>query len=301
MEQVDNALKFDWTVAGRILGPKTAYMLSDEQKQLLYDCKPKVTVTRVPTFPTPGWSKRNVLSSRVAWARVRLREHKAEKSDIAPGVQGLPATEKSRVIMDAAATEPTPDTTWHNEAKAEGDPALAALSEGLQIYIKDVLEKALHCARQRQNLDGVRLWQQQLAGGSNKPALSLRLGCDVNRQIALAQGNAAMTCKRMEEALRRETKIPDKEREISQETLSKATSMADLAIRPKLGKAIEEAEAHGKRSFDVFGGKDSQDPPFGRVPKQAKLEVVDFQTGMKFSSNTRRRQRASTMSSSFFF
>lgn len=77
--------------------------------------------------------------------------------------------------------------------------------------------------------------------------------------------------------------------------------MSDLALRPKLGKTVVQAEIEGKRNFEIYGGKDSREPPLGRVPKFAKLEVVDFQNGMNFVRPGRRRHQAATVSSSFFF
>jgi hypothetical protein len=56
----------------------------------------------------------------------------------------------------------------------------------------------------------------------------------------------------------------------------------------------------GKRKFEIYGGKNCDEPPLGRVTKFAKLEVVDFQTGMGFMRRGRHHQ-ASTTSSSFSF
>ena len=118
-----------------------------------------------------------------------------------------------------AASVPTieNDTTnhvWFNEARAEQDPTLALLSEASEVFLKTTIEKAISKARLRQNLDGVRLWHP-LQAHSNIPNYSssvevptppafIRLGCDVRRQIALAEGNAAKVYQRMEEAISRQ-------------------------------------------------------------------------------------------------
>jgi hypothetical protein len=313
MELVDHAANFDWTVAGSVLGDTTQWTLTDEQRKLIYDSKSTVNAGAqasepvASAFPLEGWSQRNVISSRVAWARLRLgrKQLVAAANPVVGGLLSLPLVPDQKAItMDEQPTTSVTtevDAVWYNEEKAEEDKALAVLSEGAEIYLKSVLEKALYCARQRQNLDGIRLWHQQFApGASEKPALSLRLGCDVDRQVAQAAGNAAMTCKRMEEALERQSDVPTRYRVLNEETLASATSMSDLALRPKLGKAVAEADGEGKRSFEIYGGKESGEPPFGRVPKIAKLEVVDFQTGMNFTQRGRRHQ-ASTLSSSFFY
>jgi hypothetical protein len=139
------------------------------------------------SFPVAGWSQRNVISSRVAWARLRLARNE---------VTSLRDTPDANTTADSAiGSEPVP--TWYNEKNAEEDSTLAVLSEGAEIYLKSVLQKVLHCARQRQNLEGTRLWYPQDTGAS-KPALVIRLGCDVERSLAQVAGDAGMTCPRME-------------------------------------------------------------------------------------------------------
>jgi hypothetical protein len=315
MEQVDHAANFDWTVAGSILGDETRWTISEEQRRLIYDSRTTVNATSAqdevsdtPSFPIPGWSQRNVISSRLAWSRLRRGRKQLEEISnpvVGGGLLSLNSVPgQNSVTMDDGTTTTVTkevDAVWHNEEKAEEDAALAVLSEGAEIYIRSVLEKALHCARQRQNLDGIRLWHQQYtAHTAEKPALSLRLGCDVERQVAQSIGNAAMTCKRMEEALERQSDIPEAYRAITDDSLKTASSMYELALLPKLGRAITDAEVEGKRNFDLYNGRNAHEPPFGRVPKMAKIEVVDFQTGMNFV-RPGRRHHASTLSSSFFY
>ncbi len=222
-----------------------------------------------------------------------------------------PATPTATPSTPGAETESSPkpavpviENSWVNDETAEQDKALALLSEGCQIYLKGVLQKAVQCARQRQNLDGIRLWHQQYAFSkgissvtssalskeskknadkSKKPPLALRLGCDVSRQVAQAQGNAALTVKRMEEALDRQTGIPMRVRELNQDTMLEATSMGDLSWRPLLKKGAEKADIQAKRSFEVYGGSESKDPPLGRVPKKANLMVEDFVMGAELT------------------
>ena len=323
MEHVDNAFGFDWTVAGSLLGESMYSTLDEEQKRLLFDSRVSALDSEKShpegiSFPLEGWSQRNVISSRVAWARLRLGRNKVASSTPAnpvvggglldiqhiPGKKVITIENASTTAESSATTIDAASSVWFNEEKAEEDAALAVLSEGAEIYIKSVLEKALHCARQRQNLDGSRLWYQQFTKpGEAKPALSLRLGCDVERQLALVAGNAAMTCKRMEEARERQSNVPKRDVVFSHATLSQATSMSDLALRPKLGHAMQDADLTGKRYFEIYGGKNTKnEPPLGRLAKVAKLEVVDFQTGMAFSPSKRgRRHQAATTSSSFSF
>ena len=238
-------------------------------------------------------------------------------------------------------TTATTKMAWINDDLAEEDQVLAVLSEGAEIYLRSVLEKALHCARQRQNVDGLRLWHQQYIihnkesssssttaaaspeksdtspdqSGPNRndkndaeqqqdrPALSLRLGCNIVRQVARAAGNAATLCHRAEQALRRQQQKQQQPLEggaVTPEILARASSLSDVALRPRLRQAVEEADAEAKRQFDVYGGRDAEEP-FGRLPKRAKLEVIDFKNGMNFARPGRRRHRASTNSSSFHY
>jgi hypothetical protein len=170
------------------------------------------------------------------------------------------------------------------------------------------LEKALHAARQRQGLDAIRLWHMQHS--SQPPAIGLRLGCDVNRQLALARANETLAVKRMEEALERlrrpaaassgEPNSSSGDDGVTDEIFLNAASMADLALQPKLGNIGTTLETSAKRNMDAYL-TGSREPPFGRVPKVARIELVDFQTGMQFVLPGNRYQKAGTHSSSFFF
>jgi hypothetical protein len=310
MEMVDNTVDFDWTAAGLLLGQNQHSHLTEEQRKLLYNSSEDPQVADVDSglgFPMAGWSKRNVISSRVAWARVRLRELRVMEQEAAtpnPLVGGGLLTLPSTTPNADADKKTTVKSNWVNEDVAEDDLALAAISEGAEILLKGILEKAIHCSRQRQNVDGIRLWHQQMvpSNDGSRPPLSLRLGCDVSRQVARAEGNAALTCKRMEEALaRRQQDLPGCEWDLQdKETFSKANSMSELAIRPLLANGAEDADVEAKRCFEVYGGKEAGEPVFGRVPKRAKLEVVDFQLGMNFADHNH-RQRAETLSGSFAF
>jgi len=190
------------------------------------------------------------------------------------------------------------DTTnhvWFNETRAKQDPTLALLSEATEIFLKSTIEKAIGQARLRQNLDGVRLWHTLHARSSgnhaagndtaNKdpPAALIRLGCDVRRQIALAEGNAAKTYQRMEYAISRQNgntyRTSNSSHDNPDRMLLEATSMGDLSKKPPLKSATHAADIDAKRKHAVFGGIDSQEPPFGRVPKKAKVMLQDIVVG----------------------
>jgi hypothetical protein len=104
----------------------------------------------------------------------------------------------------------------------------------------------------------------------------------------------------MEEALERQSGVPSHARELKDETLQQATSMGDLALIPPLAKGVESADYEAKRCFETFGGKNASEPPLGRVPKQAKLEVIDLVMGSNISESVG-RHRAGTASASIFF
>jgi len=285
MQMVDQSVSYDYTTAGTLIkANKTDLHVDDEQKRLLYGTfKPKPLPPQTQG-PRPGWDKKNVFSARAAWARVRLPEQ-----NVAP--HGGPTTGPS--------TPGQTPTSWAHEQKAEQDEVLALLSEGCQHYLKDILQKAVHCSRQRQNVDGVRLWHQQhVCAVQGKAApLSLRLGCDVTRQVAQVAGNAALTCKRMEEALERKSGVPASARILKDSTLQEATSMGDLALKPQLARGPANAELQARRCFEDYGGKHVSDPPLGRVPKKAKVEIVDLVHGQTLLQTLGHRAVTSKVSS----
>lgn len=273
METLDHMVDYNWTTAGLLLSSKADVNLQEEQRKLVYG---ESTVVPKPTYApaSRGWSQRNVVSARVAWARIRAPEQKEERQAIATGdmpvVQGisLPGPSNSEQIQEQ------PKTQWFNEDTAESDMVCAMLSEATEIYLKSILEKALACAQQRQNIQGVRLWHLQ--HGATTPPFSLRLGCDVPRQVAQSIGNAAKAVQRMEEAIDRSSVC---EKEID---WLHASSMADMALKAPLSSAAEQADYQAKRAFEVYGGKDSGGPPF-RVAKKAKLTMNDFKLGLQMS------------------
>lgn len=398
MEVVDHATNYDAKSCILILGAKDqtdgSLNLSEEQNKLLYHAQgglltnsigsnassSSTTMTTAspwtPAMPShrKGWGRRNIISARTAWAKLRLMEESENSNSKitlpSAATTTTPSLEKSP-LLPAKTSSPNfgnGTSEWYNEDKAEHDEALALISEGAQLYIRRILEGAIGAARQRLNLDGVRLWHRQhaavaaanaatsaaaaaasLKGGSSaptpdvagvgagitvgtnsggaaassliaattgvgatggvgqtltppppvevpQPPLLLRLGCDVSRQYALTEGNAAKVCQRMEEALMRGgggdvkndssdrsggTKSKNNNSESSNlanpETLQHATSMADLSRRPNLPSASANADYHAKRRFEVYGGKNSGLPPFGRVPKKVKITPRDVQ------------------------
>ena len=123
-------------------------------------------------------------------------------------------------------------------------------------------------------------------------------------------GNAALTSKRMEEALERQkteemTRVvpPKAAPTLDGATLASAHSMGELSLLPPLAKASEKADYEAKRSFEIYGGKDSREPPFGRVPKKAVLEAKDFQQGIQLNNflGGRGSRRHRTNPNSFSF
>jgi hypothetical protein len=166
-----------------------------------------------------GWGDRNIMSSRTAWAKLRLLEQEDTKVSVLKLPNPLQQQHTTNSIAGATLKQDKilHKDSWFNEEKAEKDETLALISEATQQYLKTILEAAIKSTRQRLNLDGIRLWHQQLAAAVakespsksippqliNDPPLHLRLGCDVRRQCAMAEGNAAKTCQRMEEALSR--------------------------------------------------------------------------------------------------
>ena len=305
----------DWTHTPLVLGQKTHAVLTEAQQQLLYGGSAAVPVSAqesddtvvpddddsstTPSFPRPNWETDNLVGVRTVWSKVRLREKKLHGSASGPSLLPLPIP----ITVGTTTRTTLPVTAWFNEDVAAADAALAALSEGAQIYVRTLLEKAIYCARQRQNVDGIRLWHAQVMAHEHdqkEPSLVLRLGCDVSRQVARNQANAALVNQRMEEALERQTDLPEHKRKLTAAVLDEAHSMSQVALRPRLAQGVDTAALEAARLSEVAGGKYATEPPLGRVPKRAKLEVVDFQNGMSLALRPGKHW-ASVVSGAFAF
>mmetsp|Transcript_33755 Transcript_33755/g.48876 ORF Transcript_33755/g.48876 Transcript_33755/m.48876 type:complete len:704 (-) Transcript_33755:316-2427(-) len=257
MDQLDNNVRYDHTSAARLLSRENmadSLNLDAQQRILLYgktdfiSRKMPTTASRADQFR--GWHVKNIVNARIAFARTKLS-----------CTSGNPA-------------EGSSESEWINEDVAENDPVLTLVSEATQLYVKKMLESAVTSSRKKQNLDGIRLWHLQ--HGQKQAPLALQLGCDVPRQVALADGQAAKICQRMEQALsRRDVGIELSEIK-STDALHASSSMSELSRTIRVSNASANAEVHAKRSFEVFAGKDGRAPPFGRVPKRCKLLVSDL-------------------------
>lgn len=323
-------------------------MSSDELGAKLKEKGVPPLVLSVPNMYT-GWGAKNVVSTRIAWSKVRLPEREnimieREKDAAEKAIREKPMGEPGQDKMDtydptpitavsmttdetqsSAAVEATStnvkdvpilkledDTTnhvWYNEARASQDPALALLSEATELYLKSAIEKAIGNARLRQNLDGVRLWNTlqsytnpKYAGADCAPPAVIRLGCDVRRQVALAEGNAAKIYQRMEEAISRQNdNFHTDSADLDPNTMIlESTSMADLSRKPPLKSAEKNADVEAKRKFEVYGGKHSNEPPLGRVPKQAKVLLQDMAIGSMGNRSATNRARKMDMMATLF-
>ena len=149
MQLVDHAVDYDWTSAALLLGreAKTDVNLNTEQKRLLYGSRlvpPVQTNTRgmeaatqseEPSSELPasmnGWGSRNVLSSRGAWARLRLREQReqlkqggTQQPPVVGGLQ-LPVAPQTTAKLEPPVV--APEAQWFNEDRAEQDKTLALI------------------------------------------------------------------------------------------------------------------------------------------------------------------------------
>jgi hypothetical protein len=79
-----------------------------------------------------------------------------------------------------------------------------------------------------------------------------------------------------------------------------STSMADLSRKPPLKSAEKNAGIYAKRKFEVHGGKHSNEPPLGRVPKQARVTLQDMAIGSMGNRSATNRSRKMKMMSSLF-
>ena len=336
MKMLDHVVDYDVSSCALILGKdskkKGQSIISEEQRKLLYhdfgitevgprkglyggrkQSESPTSVTSdtvggrsaVPSF-LKGWGERNIVSSRVAWAKLRLEEDDEQTIGGLSLSGSIVITATNREALSSPSLSQSADvsdSTWFNDETAEDDETLALISEATQHYIKTALEGAMNSASKRLNLDGIRLWHQQHAVASMReaqvsdkfrdPPLHLRLGCDTRRQYSLLQGNAAKTYQRLEEALSRQEPIA-----MNSEAVYNATSMTELSKIPKISSAATKADYNAKRSYEIYGGKESGEPPVGRVPKKAKIMARDFRVCLEESSFAISRKRVTT--SAFF-
>jgi hypothetical protein len=309
MPMVDSVVDYDVSLCAMIFNdrksssiPNDMVVISEEQRKLLYgnSTQQKSQEVQIQTKSDTSdedsiphhlkhWGSKNLFTSRAAWAKLRLQEE--EENTRMAATMKLPGVLTSPYISSS-----DPKFAWFNEEKAENDKALALISEATEQYVKNILESSMNSARQRLNLDGIRLWHQQLASTAkeliSKPStppqlisddqpLHLRLGCDVRRQCAIAEGNSAKTCQRMEEALSRRDHSEDGVKYRSSlddyATMIEVGSMSELSKLPQLRNASKKADEDAKLCFEIYGGKHSCDAPLGRVPKKAKISVHDIQ------------------------
>jgi hypothetical protein len=234
-----------------------------------------------------GWDKRNIVSTRIAYAKLRLMEDELEEMEEISSKLPLPkeSNQKPTEVKSTDEKDSTPDVSdgsWFNDEMAEQDETLALISEATQYYIRTALEGAMNLAKKRANIEGIRLMNQQHllvaekqknpTTENRKPPLMLRLGCDTRRQYSMVQGNAAKTSQRFEEALERQEDM----KPMNRESMCNASSMAELSALPRLPSAAKKAEVNAKRMFEVHGGKHATEPPLGRVPKKMKITAKDF-------------------------
>lgn len=327
MEMLDHVVDYDVSSCALILGKESKRRgdvnITEEQRKLLYsdfgitkvgprkglygsmvptERKSPTSVTEdslqsiLPSY-LKGWGTRNIISSRIAWAKLRLIEEDEDNLSrvLLPTVERVEGNGQQGVNIQirnksSPSKSSLTEMSWFNEETAEEDETLALISEATQQYISTLLQSAMNCASRRLNLDGIRLWHQQHAaarlqdghkigdtqGKIQDPPLHLRLGCDTRRQYALVQGNAAKTYQRLEEALSRQD-----HNGMNAQTLYYATSMSEFSKIPTIPSAIANADYNAKRTFEIYGGKESGEPPLGRVPKRAKILAKDFRMCME--------------------
>ena len=241
-----------------------------------------------------GWDQRNIVNTRIAYSKV----HCSSRAKQQPENKRIQDEDENAHVMKAD-EENHCDTIfgsvdqqeWINEEVAENNPMLTLISEAVQLFTKRILEKAVTFSRKKQNLDAIRLWHLHHLGipNHNKPPLGLQLGCDVQRQHALADAEAGNACYRMEQALsRRAIGIVDTEDLDSEDVISKATNLSDLARRVKLPNGANDAEVFTKKRLQQYDGRSDMitEPPFGRVPKRCKVvpdDLIRAYNTIKFS------------------
>lgn len=131
-------------------------------------------------------------------------------------------------------------------------------------------------------------------GNKMEEQLTLRLGCDVQRQMSLVDANCCKIYQRLEEAIQRTKEKRNgknnKRKQPFSEIFYNSKSMSELSLQPSFvsSKVIDECNVHAKHSYDVYAGCETTNFPLGRVPKECTLVVDDFRNIGNFGVKRRR-------------
>uniref|UniRef100_A0A7S1FSE2 Uncharacterized protein n=1 Tax=Corethron hystrix TaxID=216773 RepID=A0A7S1FSE2_9STRA len=90
-----------------------------------------------------GWSQRNIVSAKAAWTRIRQANGKMLK---------VSGKDTNKLLPK-----------WEGEEATGSDMLCTLLSEATQIFMRGVLEEAVSAARDRQNIDLMRIWHLQVS------------------------------------------------------------------------------------------------------------------------------------------
>ena len=110
--------------------------------------------------------------------------------------------------------------------------------------------------------------------------------------------NAALAVKRLEEALDRQTHVPESYRTLKAINDGAATSMEQVSLWPKLKNATEDAEKDAAKHGQVYAGKHALEPPLGRMPKRARISVLDLQAASKVAPKRHGRRHVARVEAS---
>lgn len=189
----------------------------------------------------------NLLTPRMCFARLRLPPYSDWQNS--PHAPSAPAY--------------TPEA-------AANDPALALLSEALELFVTRLITGAVRSAQA--DLDPIRLLEAQRAAAAAPhvapPPLAVRIACDLEKQVARQQHAAGMLVRRQELALAERAAAGGAQRpeaaSVEARHLDAVPGMAALSRRPALPGRREELD----RELQAMAGfvKRGRKHPLGEVP-----------------------------------
>ena len=108
------------------------------------------------------WSKKNLLSARSSFSRLRVPRANTSNNEVVDFV----GTGRGARVSAKVASNPTPATEWKSPAQVENsDAACAMLSMATQEFIKMILTASIATAQKEVGADGIRIHAMQVRLG----------------------------------------------------------------------------------------------------------------------------------------
>jgi hypothetical protein len=176
------------------------------------------------------YMKSNILTPRMAWARLRL-----------PNYNDWENSARASTVAK-----------WEGLQTAKNDRAAAMLSCATEVFIKRILTGAVRSAQRDAELDGVRLYEAVRKTDCEPAPLGMVIGCDLLKQVAQSHVAIGKTILAQEKHLAQKYKNMD-QREPSNANNNTTASHRQNVVSSMTGKYVSASPSMGslgKRKYD---------------------------------------------------